>query len=262
MKEANNMNYIIFDLEFNQDFISKKDHPNVLVQKCPFEIIQIGAIKLDKNLKTLSTFDSLVKPEIFKELHPYVKDITKITEEQLLQANTFSQVYEEFLQFISGSQNIFCVWGLADMKELFRNITFHKFDTSVIPKDYINIQSYASKYLNCPKGTNIGLSNAVKLLNIPFLDVFHDAYNDAYYTAEIFKKIFNKKIKAKKYNPERHIKLDSETKSTQILDTDNLYSQFAKMLKRELSKEEKRIIKLAYMMGKTGQFQVEKKHKH
>ena len=40
------MEYIIFDLEFNQGF-DKKLNKTVSNEKCPFEIIQIGAIKLD-----------------------------------------------------------------------------------------------------------------------------------------------------------------------------------------------------------------------
>ena len=37
------MEYIIFDLEFNQGF-DKKLNKTVSNEKCPFEIIQIGAI--------------------------------------------------------------------------------------------------------------------------------------------------------------------------------------------------------------------------
>lgn len=44
------MNYILFDLEFNQYFNSLKIDTNITKPKCPFEIIQIGAIKLDENL--------------------------------------------------------------------------------------------------------------------------------------------------------------------------------------------------------------------
>ena len=45
----------------------------------PFEIIQIGALKLNENLETISTFDSLIKPTIYKYIHPFVANLTKIT---------------------------------------------------------------------------------------------------------------------------------------------------------------------------------------
>ncbi len=50
------MNYIIFDLEFNQGY------NNQIEIKCPFEIIQIGAIKLNEDFTTIDTFNALVKP--------------------------------------------------------------------------------------------------------------------------------------------------------------------------------------------------------
>ena len=46
------MNYIIFDLEFNQGF-DRLNNKTVSNAKCPFEIIQIGAIKLDSELNML-----------------------------------------------------------------------------------------------------------------------------------------------------------------------------------------------------------------
>lgn len=54
------MNYIIFDLEFNQGF-DRLNNKTVSNAKCPFEIIQIGAIKLDSELNILDTFSSYIK---------------------------------------------------------------------------------------------------------------------------------------------------------------------------------------------------------
>ena len=51
------MNYIIYDLEFNQPL--SKDNS---ISDLTFEIIQIGALKLNENLEVISTFNKLVKP--------------------------------------------------------------------------------------------------------------------------------------------------------------------------------------------------------
>lgn len=76
------MNYIIFDLEYNQQH---PDDINASEPKPPllFEIIQIGAIKINNDLKTISTFNSLIKPNIHIKLHPYVENLTKINIEDL-----------------------------------------------------------------------------------------------------------------------------------------------------------------------------------
>ena len=92
----------------------------------------------------------------------------------------------------------------------FTGLTVDELDVSQIPTEYINLQSYASKALNCQKWINTGLGNAANFLWISNESKFHDAFNE----------------------------------------------QFEKMFNREMSAEEKSIIKLAYIMGKTHQFQV------
>lgn len=247
------MNYIVLDLEFNQSYDSNKENKSPVNSKCPFEIIQIGALKLNKNLKTISTFDRLIKPELYTTINPFVEEITGLTIKDLTTAKPFKEIYREFIKFIKSKDEemVFCIWGMSDIKELFRNIEYHKLDTSLIPNKYINLQKYASKYLNCPKGTNAGLSNTVELLKIPVNNKFHNAFNDAYYTAEIFKKINNEEIKPVVYNPHKPRKINNPK---QKVDTVKLINQFEKMFNRNMTEEEKSIIKLAYMMGKTNQF--------
>lgn len=251
------MNYIIFDLEFNQNCNFIKGNRTIKTPECPFEIIQIGAVKLDENFQTISTFDKLIKPELYNTIHPFVKKITGITMEELNTGEPFKEIYIEFIKFINNDKSILCPWGMTDIKELLRNINYHKLNSSLLPKKYINIQLYTSKYFNCPKGTNVGLSNTVELLNIPLENQFHNAFNDAYYTSEIFKKIYNDKIKPKIYNPDKYIKQNRCNNKKPKIDTYKLIKQFEKMFDREMTSEEKSIIKLAYMMGKTNQFKIE-----
>lgn len=210
------MYYIIFDLEFNQEYDSLKVNKNVKNPNCPFEIIQIGAVKLDENLREISTLDRVIKPEIYTEIHPLVKRITNLTMDQLIKGKPFKEVYKDFIDFIKNDRSVLCVWGMADMKELFRNIEYYELDTSVLTKEYINIQFFASKHFNCPKGTNIGLRNTVELLNIPLKNEFHNAFNDAYYTTEIFKKIYDKKFKPKIYNVDKYLRKKRQRNSTII----------------------------------------------
>lgn len=246
------MNYIVFDLEFNQAYNSNKDNLENHTNSCPFEIIQIGAVKLKEDLTEISTFNSFVKPQIYTNVSPYVTKITGITDETLANVPTYDIVLKNFVQFIGGQRNILCVWGKADIKELFRNFFYHNLDISLIPKEYIDLQKYASKYFNCSKGILIGLKNAVELLNISLKDNFHDAFYDASYTAEVFRKINHNNIIPKLYEPYKYRNL--RKKASIKIDFDKLFVQFEKMYNREITNEEKSIIKLAYMMGKTNQF--------
>jgi inhibitor of KinA sporulation pathway (predicted exonuclease) len=251
------LNYIVFDLEFNSEFgknklKSNKEEPKI-DRICPFEIIHIGAVKLDENFKMVSGFNKLVKSEIYDKINPFVEKLTGINMDQLTNAESFDIVYTEFLDFIGNDKSIFCIWGLSDIKELFRNVEYHNLNTQKLSKEYINVQLYASKYFKFPKGTNIGLSKAVELFDIHFKDSYHNAFNDACYTSEVLKKIFNNSVEICTYTYtkiSKRIKIEAKTQ----LNEGALFSQFEKMYNRKLTEEEKSMIKLAYKMGNTNQF--------
>lgn len=244
------MYYIIYDLEFNQKNNDLIEDEIPQSNNIPFEIIQIGAIKLNENFEIISNFNTLIKPTIYKSIHPFVENLTNITDVQVSSCRNFPAVYEDFLNFIGNDETILCVWGIVDIKELIRNVKFYSLSASKISK-YIDVQKYASKHLNSAKNSRIGLKNAIELLNISINGDFHDAYNDAYYTSEIFKAIYNPKIKPSVYasTPSRRA-----IQTKEIVDTASLIMQFEKMYSRDMTEEEKAIIKLAYYMGKTRQF--------
>ncbi|WP_435790064.1 exonuclease domain-containing protein [Clostridium sp.] len=250
------MNYIIFDLEFNQGFNFDNGPNNIINPKCPFEIIQIGAVRLSDTLKTVETLDILIKPEIYTRLNPFVQRLTGITTDELDNGKSFKEMYKKFTDFIKTDRNILCVWGMADIKELFRNIEYYELDTSLMPLEYINIQPYVSKMFDCKKGISIGLGNAATLLDISIDGKFHNALVDAQYTSAVFKKIYNNEIKPKVYNPHKNTSLNRYNNQKYKTNFCSLIDQFEKMFKREITDEEKSIIKLAFVMGKTNQFQI------
>lgn len=242
------MNYLVYDLEFNQKLNSTEIESN---NSLPFEIIQIGAVKLSENLEIISTFNALIKPTVYTTIHPYVENLTKINIDMVSSCKNFVDVYAEFLDFIGDDEIIFCVWGIVDIKEFLRNLKFYNSSFSSIFKYYIDIQKHASKYLKSPKGTKISLRNAINLLNIPIKNEFHDAFNDAYYTSEVFKEIYDDTIVPNIYVP---TPLARVTQPKENVDLVALINQFEKMYNRKMSTEENTIIKLAYFMGKTKQF--------
>lgn len=244
------MHYIVFDLEFNQDFSSSQSFEKKA--KAPFEIIQIGAIKLDSNSNTVATFNRYVQPTIYSQVNPFITELTGITTAQLISEESFSKVFNDYTGFIGQEDSVFCVWGMSDMKELYRNVEYHKLDKTLLPELYINIQPYLSVHLGFSKTKLFRLENAVESLRIPLLYTFHNAFYDAYYTAEIFKRINNPTIEPQKYDPNyRPIR---PIQSKKIIDFEKLLQQFEKMYDRKLNKDEQDMIILAYKMGKTNQF--------
>ena len=55
------MNYIVFDLEWNQNPDGRR-HPD---SRLPFEIIEIGAVKLNEKREIVDIFQCLIKPKVY-----------------------------------------------------------------------------------------------------------------------------------------------------------------------------------------------------
>lgn len=253
------MNYIIFDLEFNQVCPPTSEDIIIASKECPFEIIQIGAVKLNNQLEVIDGFNRLVKPAIYLEMNPFVSKLTRITTEQLSDEASFKDVFADFKSFIGDDEVVLCVWGMSDMKELFRNLKYHQINIQRVPKRYINLQPYLSEYFDLPKGLGISLRNGIDFLDIPYEVPMHNAYHDAFYTAKIFQAIYSTSIKYEIYYPEEKKEKKRPLLGKKHTDTTRLIGQFEKMYSREMTNEEQDMIKLAYVMGKTQQFEVVKK---
>lgn len=178
--------YIVVDFEFNQafDFGSGGESDPA----CRFEIIQIGAVRLDENFNETGRFSKYIKPVIYTRLHPYVAKMTGITEAELRSAEDFKTVYKSFREF-SGDEHIYCVWGSGDIKVLYRNLYYYGMISDSIVAEYIDVQQIMARYLKYGRGRSIGLKNAVEILDINTDIPFHNALSDAVYTAEVFKRI-------------------------------------------------------------------------
>lgn len=177
------MNYIIFDLEWNQTF-SGSDFEN---SRMPFEIIEIGAVKLNKNFEIIDTYSSVIKPKLYKKLQPHIKAILNYDENKLFtEGRPFDLVCKEFLKWC-GEDYLFGTWGSMDLYYLQNNMDFFYMKPLPFPLKYYNIQQMYADFI---KSSSVSkLEKAVDYLNIEIDRPFHSAVNDAYYTALVLNKI-------------------------------------------------------------------------
>ena len=105
------MNYIVLDLEWDSVYSVK--HHRFLNQ-----IIQIGAIKLDENLNTVSTFSEIIKPVLSKKLRSRIKTLTNISNDDVKAGQPFSKVVKDFEEWI-GEDDAFPVKGYSINSTLF-----------------------------------------------------------------------------------------------------------------------------------------------
>lgn len=182
------MYYIIFDLEWNNSY-------NYKTKTGINEIIEIGAIKLNKRLEIVDTFKQLIKPRVSKKLGSRFKNLTHITMEEIKSCGVdFDDAFGDFALWSREEGNIFMSWSNSDLYTLVFNYRQFKNTTYVdFIKNYADAQKYCMNMMNIDNGGNqISLATCAKELNIDVEeDKLHRALTDCYITAYCFKKLFS-----------------------------------------------------------------------
>ncbi|MGN0421035.1 MAG: exonuclease domain-containing protein [Acetatifactor sp.] len=181
------MNYIVFDLEWNQS--SSGEEPETALM--PFEIIEIGAVKLNSEMEMEGEFSRLICPQVYHQMHRVPRKLLKLTMSDLEGEEHFPEVTSAFLNWSgeNGEPVCFCTWGTTDLTELQRNMRFyHMTPLSDRPLAFLDVQKLFSKSFGKGSGAK-SLEYAVEFLEIPKEESFHRAYGDAYYTAVILQVI-------------------------------------------------------------------------
>lgn len=182
------MNYIVIDLEWNQ-CCGGHENEN---PKMPFEIIEIGAVKLDSKFNLTDTYSSIVRPRIYKKLQPHIKSMLNYDEATLRKGRPFDMVCREFIKWC-GEDYIFCTWGSMDLSYLQNNMDYYYMKRLDTPLKYYNVQQIYADTTDENKAI-VKLEKAVNYLNISIDRPFHSAVNDAYYTALVFSAIHPKDL--------------------------------------------------------------------
>lgn len=178
------MNYIVLDLEWNQSNTGEEPE----VREIPFEIIDIGAIKLSSNRSMVDEFNQLVKPVVYQRMHKITGKLIHLHMRDLQKGRPFQEVMEEFISWC-GRDYIFCTWGPLDLYELQRNIRYYKMEPlSDVPIRFLDVQKLFSIAYEDSK-LRRSLEYAIDYLHIEKDISFHRAFSDAYYTAKILKEL-------------------------------------------------------------------------
>ena len=178
------MNYVVIDLEWNQCPYGKdKENP-----KLPFEILEIGAVKLNENREIIDTFSETVRPAVYKTLHYRTKEVIGERLEEFKASRPFPEVARDFLTWC-GKDYMFCVWGPSDLPELQRNLLFYHIPLP-FPKPllYYDVQKLFSLEKEDGK-LRRSLEFAVEYLKIEKNSPFHKAFDDTYYTSLVLQQL-------------------------------------------------------------------------
>ena len=183
------MNYIVLDLEWNQSRCKSNE-----IKEIPFEIIEIGAVKLNDEKKEIGRFHELIKPEVYLDLNRTIKNIVHINIEELNKGIPFVEAMERFLKWCGGEEYTFCTWGPLDLVELQKNMKYYHMEPlSMTPIAFLDLQKLFSRQYEDNK-TRRTLEYAVDFLHIQKEEPFHRAFWDAYYTAKVMTKLSDKAL--------------------------------------------------------------------
>ncbi len=194
------MHYITLDLEWNQAYAQKA----LAVQKqlrCRLrgEVIQIGAVKLDKNLNICGSYQVIVKPQHFKKIHRHVAELTGISQEQMDMGIPLPEAVERFKNWC-GEDFAFLTWGPDDIPMLKENFNIHKLESEWLETTYDLQLIFNRQTENNSKQRS--LEYAMEFYSIPQNLPAHDALNDAYFTALVAQKL-DVKGGIKSYNEQK-----------------------------------------------------------
>ena len=177
--------YIVFDLEWNQSSAGKE----ASLDHLPFEIFEIGAVKLNENMEKLSEFHRLIRPCVYRQMHFAISEVTHVTMDELIhRGEPFKQVMESFLEWC-GDDYIFCTWGNMDLTELQRNMVYHGIEIPFAsPLLFYDVQKLYSRLYSDGK-TRESLDVAVNFFGLEANVPFHRALEDAEYTGGVLQRL-------------------------------------------------------------------------
>ena len=176
-------NLIVIDLEWNTATPKAEVDPE-LSAKMPFEIIEIGAVKLDDRLRVTGTFHGRVRPVLYKRIQYHIARVTKRTQQSLGDGQGFETVARELFDF-AGQCPVFASWGTSDPEVMISNLTFHAVKPLPLFKG-LNIQAVFSNLAEgMTRGNQRSIEYALDFLRLDKDLPFHEALSDALYAARI-----------------------------------------------------------------------------
>ncbi|PLS19614.1 3'-5' exonuclease [Bacillus sp. M6-12] len=177
-------NYIVFDLEAT--CIDKIKYPEQ-AKTFPNEVVEIGAVKINEKGEIVDSFERFVKPILNPVLTDYCKNLTKIPQSKIDEAEGFPDVIQAFKEWI-GEDYILCSWGHYDKKQFKKDCELHKLSYQwVLPHISLKHQHQAIRKLKHGMGTRKALHKE----GFAFEGTPHRGIDDAKNIAKIFVKYLN-----------------------------------------------------------------------
>ena len=176
------MNYLITDLECT--CTDSNEFP-----RSEMEIIEIGAVLLNENLEVISEFSKFVKPFKNPTLTSFCKDLTKIKQEDVDNADYLIKVLKEFSEWAKQyGDYTFTSWGAFDYRHIERECKWKRINNSLNGKN-LNYKERFAEIQKLKKKNGVGIRKALNILNMKFEGTPHRAIDDTKNIVRIIHKV-------------------------------------------------------------------------
>lgn len=162
------------------------------------EIIEIGAVKLDREFRLVDKFQSYVKPKFSSELSKTCTNLTGIRYTDLENAPFLDEVLIKFEDWLGSDDIKFYSWGMDDKVQLERECYAKGFYSKLpaLYRKWRDFQNIFSRVFNFSKRQT--LMNAVNVVGLDFEGTAHSALDDAVNGARLLMLVKNRETCAQK----------------------------------------------------------------
>ena len=151
------------------------------------EIIEIGAVFLDKDYRILGDFQAFIKPKRNPVLSEFCQQLTSIRQQDVDSAQTFPQAFNKFIQWAEKTANsslkniTFCSWGYYDKNQLIKDCQFHNIEYPFSTHRSLKHEFGKKRNIKPP-----GMKRALQICGIELKGTHHRALEDARNITKIF----------------------------------------------------------------------------
>jgi inhibitor of KinA sporulation pathway (predicted exonuclease) len=173
------LNFIIFDLEAT----CWEGRPEHLVQ----EIIEIGAVRLNRFGEIEDVFNSFVQPVLHPTLSVFCRQLTTIDQRDIDRSQTFPQVIDAFQDWgdIFYEEYLLCSWGNFDKRMLVQDCKLHGLEHDWAER-HINLKQQYHEIRKLRRTR--GLRSSLEREGFEFEGTQHRGIDDARNLAKLFNK--------------------------------------------------------------------------
>ncbi|WP_209124921.1 3'-5' exonuclease [Alkalihalobacillus sp. BA299] len=166
----------------------------------PFEDmegIRLGAVKYNIETEEIAYFDRYIRPTNLRPLSSFCKKLTGIHDQDLVGADGFRTVFDDFLMWVGGiKRSRFFSWSPSDIFRLKLDAERHEISPRTIKKidqRYVDFQAIFTKRVT---KENVSVERALGFYGLSFHGQQHNPMHDAYNTLRVYLSFVNDPVKS------------------------------------------------------------------